>query len=124
MRAAPRFQLLPLWESRGARVTAQLVGLRETGALSDSYRLQLRAFVGRNAPAVVRVADPKSGYGLAACEHDAGGSGNFLHPSLREFVAVGDKFRIGAGAQFEEVHSLPLALWLHSLRVEIIEQQV
>src|SRR5439155_5396417 len=43
---------------------------------------------------------------------------------LRELVGVGKEFRVGARAQFIEVHALALALHGHALRVDPIQNPV
>ena|SRR5208282_2583182 len=51
----------------------------------------------------------------------APGTGRSLLLPFREFFAVGDELGVGAGAQFVEVHALPLAFGTHSLRVDAVE---
>ena len=43
---------------------------------------------------------------------------------LSELVAVDDKFRVRRGAEFVNIHSLPLAFRVHAMWVHAIDQPV
>jgi hypothetical protein len=43
---------------------------------------------------------------------------------LRSLVGVADKFRIGTGAEFVEIHAQALPFELHALRIEPVQEPV
>ena len=54
-----------------------------------------------------------------------GWAGALLHHSmLRELVAVDDKFRVGTGTKFVEIHSLPLTFGVYAMGVDVTDQPV